>query len=639
MLVMMLLLVLIITIFYVEQVVSQLDMRRLPSFANDNSELFIASVIERDDSTSLYLTNIMMGHRAIGYMPQLPFLAINTSSKTLHNWKDAAMTWNTNRQLNLTHSGYVCKVHINNHENTVNSYYYTNAYWVPDDTTNDSGFNRNLNILRCKLKNGHEIYKKIIKKNLYGPISKLIVEIVRLGSNGVSNKSIIKFTVPYRTRRSGYGFSISRRGSKFDPWILRPNHIKGFKGVKNVDQVMNKTTTIYSCMATLRPLEPYRADTGIPMLLEQVEHSLSIGIDHIFIGIFVDWKSIHYQRFSLALSTYISTGQVTLASISLEGSQADDVAGFLGAVFLDDYLKWIHHNQCLYMSKGQADYVVIHHASEMISLSPKFNRLDDLLYSYIAKRPCYYLIQSYGLLDPKSSSSFGPGDNYWASQWFSKSDILGPIDGWEIIVAHTSNVWSIGWHVVGPCSKESKNDSLVPWSTASVNHKTHALTIPLEKDGGAAVYFYRGVWEEFQLSRPRNPINHHLQRYGDNLRTRLTAKGFSIKDSILSYRVSKDIAERYYPAYFHHLISHKGKTGRMSGTSNNSNEIITVNLSVQRNNVNEAKLPFVVDTNEPQIVIGRNHMKIRDGSWIECSGSCKNFKEILRTTTPFEEKS
>ena len=600
-------------------------MSSLPSFANDNSEVFIAAIIEREfDTSSLYLDTILMGHKALSHMPQLPFLSMNQSLKTISRWKDVASKWNPDQQLNLTNSGYLCKVHINNHENTVNSYYYTNAYYVPDTTTNDNGFNRNINVLRCRLKNSQEIYKKVIKKTLYGPISKLIVEIVR--SN--ENLSIIKFSVPYRSRRTGYGFSINRRGSKFDPWLLNSN--------KN-------TTTIYSCMSTVRPLEPYRSDTGLPMLIENIEHSLSLGIDHIFIGIFLDWKSVHYQRYSLALHTYITAGKVTLSSMSLEGSNADDVVGILGAEFLADYVKWIHHTQCLYMSKGQANYVVIQHASEMISLASKFNSLHELLHTYKLPSndqsktnsitPCYYLLQSYGLLDPKSSSSFGPMDSHWTSSWFrEESVILGPIDGWEVLVLNTSNVWAIGWHVAGACRKQISDSSDIPWSSDSINHKTHAFTIPLEKDGGAAVYFYRGIWEDFQLTRPRKiDGNLHLQRYGSDLQARLEAKGFTISDGALNYRINKDIAERDYPSYFHQSNSHKGRSGKMKGSSVNAKDIVTVNLSVQRHKINDAILPFVVAENSEKIVIGRANMKLRDGSWIECSEKCKNFKEILTT--------
>ena len=631
----------IIIIIFNENNAEVISISRLPSFANDNTELFIAAVIEREfKSTILHLDLILMGHKALSHMPQLPILAMNKSTSTISHWKDAALKWNPNRELNLTSSGYLCKIHINN-DDAKASYYYTTAHWIPDTTTNDSGFNKNINVLRCRLKYGYEIYKKVTNNKLYGPVSKLTTEIVRKESNGF--KSIIKFTVPYRSRRTGYGFSISRRGSRFNPWFFHPQ----YQGI-----TINNKTFIYGCMSAVRPLEPYRADTGLPMLLENIEHSLSIGIDHLFIGIYFDWKSVHYQRYSLALSSYISAGRVTLASLSLEGSFADDVVGILGVVFLDDYVKWIHHSQCLYMSKGQADYIAVFHASEMMSLTPKFNSLNELLYAYNSNsngnsnantkssiNPCYYLMQSYGLVDPKGSSSFGPGDSYWTQDWFTKdSIIIGPIDGWEIIVVNTSNAWMIGWHAIGACSKSSSSSSSssssVPWSTDTITHKTHSYILPLDTKDGAAVYFYRGAWEEFQLLRQwpkKNVVNYHLRRYGSTLNSRLSEKGFTISDGHLNYEVNKEIAERMYPAYFHHRYSYNGRiSGKMKGNSNNSQDAIIINLSVTRSKINEAILPFKDNNNDdPKIVAGRQAMKQRDGTWMECNDGCKYFKDIL----------
>lgn len=66
----------------------------LPSFAFDYSEVAISSVIERSYDERLHLAVFMVGHKALSYMPQMPFLAINASSKqTMHAWQKVSQSW------------------------------------------------------------------------------------------------------------------------------------------------------------------------------------------------------------------------------------------------------------------------------------------------------------------------------------------------------------------------------------------------------------------------------------------------------------------------------------------------------------------------------------------------------------------
>jgi hypothetical protein len=59
----------------------------------------------------------------------------------------------------------------------------------------------------------------------------------------------------------------------------------------------------------------------------------------------------------------------------------DDAVGFLGAVFIDDFTKWLHQLQALYLSKGIADYIVILQGNEFVSLTPKVTSIQQLLIS------------------------------------------------------------------------------------------------------------------------------------------------------------------------------------------------------------------------------------------------------------------
>eukprot|EP01034_Spumella_vulgaris_P026657 gene26657-33271_t len=102
---------------------------------------------------------------------------------------------------------------------------------------------------------------------------------------------VISFSVPWSTRQSGYPLHFNHNASRFDPWSgLHSDGISTAGGttgvVKKLISVLSSVTHI--CVAGLRPLNPYRADVGIVMLLEFIQHHLLLGVKHIFLGLQVD---------------------------------------------------------------------------------------------------------------------------------------------------------------------------------------------------------------------------------------------------------------------------------------------------------------------------------------------------------------
>ena len=75
---------------------------------------------------------------------------------------------------------------------------------------------------------------------------------------------------------------------------------------------------------------------------------------------------------------YIMSGRLSIVPLALEGF--DNVAGFDGLHVHEKYGNWLFHNQCLYFTKGVADFTIIYEPDEhLISAS---SLRDGLLRSY-----------------------------------------------------------------------------------------------------------------------------------------------------------------------------------------------------------------------------------------------------------------
>ena len=123
------------------------------------------------------------------------------------------------------------------------------------------------------------------------------------------------------------------------------------------------------CVAGLRPLHPVRPNVGLPSLLEFVEHHSSLGVQHQFLGLLVSAQSPHMSRHKHLLRTFIDRGLVSILPSALPGF--DDAAGFGGVHLNEAYAVLLFNNQCLYLSKGVADYVVLLRANEFILPHPQ----------------------------------------------------------------------------------------------------------------------------------------------------------------------------------------------------------------------------------------------------------------------------
>ena len=115
----------------------------------------------------------------------------------------------------------------------------------------------------------------------------------------------------------------------------------------------------------------------------------------------------------------------------------------------------------------------------------------------------------------------------------------------------TRSAWICAWHVVAACTAPDVDldFSAATWSKTIGDHETLAGTVPWATH--AAVYFYRGHFEPWQLARQRHDDNLHIKQYADNEVASLDVKGFKLVDGTLYYLTQKKIAGRIFPAAVH----------------------------------------------------------------------------------------
>ena len=272
---------------------------------------------------------------------------------------------------------------------------------------------------------------------------------------------MLSFSVPWRSRIAGYGLGSapSLNASRHDPWQGSHRHAFLYRNRSSQALAASGNATymgaaglpkVHICVAGLRPLHPMRPSVGLPMLLEFVEHHVALGVDHIFLGLLLSPRSPHFSRHAHVLRGYIEREQVSLASLALESF--DDAGGFGGVHMQDEYTAMLFHNQCLYFSKGVADFVVLLRPTEFLApaaalqqqmlvstssaSSPSFAVLLRALplspaRTHALGTACYYKVAgSYGLPDPPENFGLfaGPADSAFSADFFKTSRAVGALN-------------------------------------------------------------------------------------------------------------------------------------------------------------------------------------------------------------------
>ena len=271
----------------------------LPSFAADESEFFISSMIERSASSSdLHLTTFMLCHSVLN--PSTWMMNINKVHpatkdvwrRVVANSKATPYHLSGAREQLLDHRKFHCAIK----ESSDSEPYTVAGVFMPNRLTGEPAANRLLDILRCPLQDSWRAFNRFGSSN-----EELSVQILR------GNNSIMTFTVPWRSRRTGFLVSNSYTGSLLDTWSNHYDY-KSSSTIKPLDLV-------HVCVPGSEK-EPNRSE--LPMYLEFISHHLLIGAGHIHLPVPFPENSLQMNRLTSIFKTYIQEGwSLTVNILSL----------------------------------------------------------------------------------------------------------------------------------------------------------------------------------------------------------------------------------------------------------------------------------------------------------------------------------
>ena len=270
-----------------------LEKTLLPSFAADETEFLLNSMIERSaQSTDLYLTTFMLCHYVLR-----PVMS-NTAVKKVHpimkdTWLRATVKFQAaryyesgSRKQEREDEKFYCT--ISHTENSVS--YTVPGVFMPNRLTSDPNANRLIDMLRCPIQDSLSAFHEFAHTN-----ESISVHIIK------GNKSIAAFSVPWLTRKTGFLMSNSRAASQIDAW-------KGHEmtmGDKPSTVAVDKLHIIVPCSSQ----EPVRII--LPMYFEFVSHHLLLGAAHIHLPVPFSWNSPQMNRFTELFQTYIQEGDIS----------------------------------------------------------------------------------------------------------------------------------------------------------------------------------------------------------------------------------------------------------------------------------------------------------------------------------------
>ena len=281
---------------YVPKFIPESDFRlnrsHLPTFAVDETEFILSSMIERSaQSSNLYLTTFMLCHYA------LRTAFTRTTLKKVHpimketwlrasvNFKKARYHESGARMQEDFEEIFECEI---SHSSKSTPYVVTGTF-MPNRLTSDPNANRLLDILRCPMNDSLSAVNEFAQGN-----ESISVRILK------GKISIVAFTIPWLERRTGFLLRNSKASSHIDPW-------KGHQsspGDKPFKAVTDKLHICVPCSSQ----EPARS--VLPMYLEFVSHHTLLGASHINIPVPFSWNSPQMNHFTELFQSYIQEGNM-----------------------------------------------------------------------------------------------------------------------------------------------------------------------------------------------------------------------------------------------------------------------------------------------------------------------------------------
>ena len=270
-----------------------LQKTELPSFATDESEYILSSMIERSSSSAnLFLTTFMLCHHILE--PSIDSLNIHRVHPIMkETWRRAVTKFRTTQyhpsgsRIQMANEEiFRCKI-----RHSLGSKPYTvMGMFMPNRLTADPAANRLLDILRCPLMESQAAYRSFANSN-----GSIYTEIIR------GNATIASFAVPWKSRQTGFLLSHSRAATTVDAWR---GHELTMDDRSSVVQAIDK---LHICIP-FSSREPTRST--LPMYLEFVSHHLLLGASHINLPLPFGWNSKAMNSFTEIFQSYIDEGML-----------------------------------------------------------------------------------------------------------------------------------------------------------------------------------------------------------------------------------------------------------------------------------------------------------------------------------------
>jgi len=441
----------------------------LPVMASDLSDLFLGAILERDfDSDQLQLTTFMLCH-AIVNNTITNLGARNVKTDMIPTWQRALSRWDEQKYRDSGDRAFdpqhICRVSNGPGLPT----YEVLGMFVPNSVTRDANVNRRIDILRCPMMGTGEEYLELIRRG-----ENVSVEVLR------GAESLVNFTVPWRSRKTGLMLSHRPEASRLDVWRGYGIDARSAAGFEN--------DKIYMCVPGMESNPSVKI---LPLFLEFVQHHLLLGVDHMFMAANFAWDSPHMDRLLQIYRSYIDEGKLTMASQAGDG--VDFMATFGGIHWNRNVLKVTHINMCLYLAKGMSDYIGVWDLDEFFIPKLPYTNIREVLKAVETKswsgeyegknasvssgdgyadgedHPfCYLSLSSQVVL--KSSNYLDP-DRPWLGQRFPH----GPEGfdakmtrkmGFKKSILPTRRIFQAGLHISGACKLEPK------WTACGVANST-----------------------------------------------------------------------------------------------------------------------------------------------------------------------
>ena len=371
----------------------------LPFFAIDDSEYFLSSIIERsEESHALYITTFLLCHFMLTPKPfghkvhaeHVSHAARSAWTRMMKNVEEVEYTKSGDvKTLSVSFAKMLISLLLPNIVNflgqrvsteeyycklrhtAASKGYYALGVFMPNNLSPDSNANRRLDVLRCRMEDSEYALKFLARSS-----ASVHVEILR------GTQSLINFTVPWETRRTGYLLSSPSWATRFDPWkgldpyenVQALNHVNVSSHSSEVSRDIDK---LYLCAPGLESI-PNRKN--LALYLEFVQHHLLQGVQHVFLSVSYAWDSEHMKNLTRAFRSYIDEGTVSISSQS--GDEIDFVYSFSGMSWGRDNVKNFAANMYLYLSKGTAKYMGIWDFDEFFIPKYPYKSILDIISLY-----------------------------------------------------------------------------------------------------------------------------------------------------------------------------------------------------------------------------------------------------------------